>query len=178
MGVEAQEGIERVLIPSWRIKLRVRRLARRLERDLAGKDPVIVAVLEGCTRFLADLARGLRMPVTVDFVKVSSYREGARPGEPCLERGPSVPVADRELLLVDDILDTGRTSALLVRMLKEAGAREVRTCFLLAKRKRRQAQVRADYVGFEIDDRFVVGYGLDHAGRFRDLPYIAALGRE
>jgi len=169
------ESIDRVLIAPWRIRRRVRRIARQVERDFAGRDLVIVAVLKGCVLFLADLLRHLEIPATLDFVEVSSYREGTQPGGLVLVKPLSVPVMGRSVLLVDDILDTGRTADFITRMLEAAGASEVRTCFLLAKNR---TEARGDYVGFQVEDLFVVGYGLDHAERFRHLPYIAALRSE
>src|SRR5688572_10848660 len=156
-----RDEIASVLIGEDEIRRRVGRLARELTRDFARRDLVIVAVLTGTVMFLGDLLRRLALPVRLDFIGVSSYRDGTEPGELVVDRQLRVDVRGRDVLIVDDILDTGRTLARVHRTLEAMRPGRIRTCILLEKTARRVERVRADYVGFQIPDLFVVGYGLD-----------------
>lgn len=157
----------------------MRRLAAAIARDHAGGELLIVGIFKGGFMFLADLLRALAVyPIAplVDFLMVSSYGAGTRTsGRPRLRGGLSVPVRGRVVLLVDDILDTGLTLQTARRHLVNRGARSVRVCVLLAKQRPCTASIRPDYVGFQVPGVFVVGYGLDHGGHYRQLPYLAAL---
>lgn len=169
----------RVLIPADRIASRVRGLGATIARDLAGgRDAplLVLALLDGGFCFVADLARALPLPdVEIAFLRTSSYRGGTR-STGVVEREPVPSVAGRCVLIVDDILDTGRTLAAVRGDVLRAGAAAVRACVLLDKPARRiDADGRADYVGFTIPDVFVIGYGLDHAGSFRHLPDLCVL---
>jgi hypoxanthine phosphoribosyltransferase len=156
----------------------VAELGEEITRDYAGRSPVIIGVLNGVVVFLADLLRHLDVPCRLDFVTLASYGEGAESsGEVALLKEPSLPLAGECVLVVEDIVDTGRTLAWLVEWLT-ARAAEVRVCCLLDKPSRRVIPVRLDYVGFEIPDHFVVGYGLDFAQCYRNLPYLAVLKGE
>ena len=167
-----------VLIPEVQIRRRVQELARLLTRDYAGKELLIVPLLTGTIMFLADLLRHLTLPLKLDFMGVSSYREGTVAREPVITKELRLEARDRHLLLVDDILDTGRTLACVRERLARLGPRSLRTCVLLDKPARRTQPVQADYVGFVIPDLFVVGYGLDYAERYRNLPFIGVLHRQ
>ncbi len=152
------------------IRRRVRELADEIRRDYRGRDLVVVGVLKGAFVFVADLVRALALPVTIDFVGLSSYGGGMESrGTVELTRALSVPIEGRDVLLVEDLLDTGRTLAALLTDLRRRGARSVRVCALLDKPERRVADVRADYVGFEDVRGFVAGYGIDYAERYRAL---------
>ena len=164
-----------VLIPEVQIRRRVQELARLLTRDYAGKELLIVPLLTGTVMFLADLLRHLTLPLKLDFMGVSSYREGTVAREPVITKELRLEARDRHLLLVDDILDTGRTLACVRERLSRLGPRSLRTCVLLDKPARRTQPVQADYVGFVIPDLFVVGYGLDFAERYRNLPFVGVL---
>jgi hypoxanthine phosphoribosyltransferase len=172
-----------VLITAKQIATRVCQLGQMLSATYAGRAPVIVAVMKGCVLFLADLVRACPGPMDLEFVSATAY-DGAAPADVHLalpsDLGPRI--AGRPVLIVDDIWDTGRTLTAVARALESLGAAEVRTLVLL--RKRREAAARTpspadvrlpDWVGFEIPDRFVVGYGLDYRGRYRNLPYVAVL---
>jgi hypoxanthine phosphoribosyltransferase len=149
----------------------VRALAARLRDDYRGRDLVVAGVLKGAFVFLADLVRELRLPVQVDFVGVSSYGSGSvSSGTPRITTPLRLPVAGRDVLVVEDILDTGRTLRTLLAYLGAQRPRSVRVCALLDKRARRAEAVPADYVGFDLPDGFVVGYGIDYAERYRELP--------
>ncbi|MBE3098678.1 MAG: hypoxanthine phosphoribosyltransferase [Planctomycetes bacterium] len=176
--------IGKVLLTADRIAARVRQLGRRLARAYAGREPVLVAVMKGCFLLAADLVRAWPGPFDVEFISAESYA-GTRPGAVRLRvpRGLRSRVAGRPVLVIDDIFDTGATLAKVCRALEALGPAEVRTLVLLRKRRApartgpaaEPAAVRPDWVGFDIPDRFVVGYGLDYCGRYRNLPYLAVL---
>jgi hypoxanthine phosphoribosyltransferase len=167
--------IRSVLISRARLARRVNALARQIEKDFAGRDLVIVALLNGTVMFLADLLRGLNLPLRLDFIGVSSYREGAGPGGLIFTKELRLDVRGRDVLLLDDILDTGQTLTRVLAKLRALQPRRVKICVLLDKPARRVESVAADYVGFTIPDEFVVGYGLDYAERYRNLPFIGLL---
>jgi len=170
------EDIQQILIPADDIAAKVRCLAGQVARDYGGKKPVLVGVLSGSVVFLADLIRQLEIPLTLDFVAARSYGEGTESsGGMELLAGPLEEVRGRHVILVEDIVDTGRTIQCLRRHLESLGAASVRVCALLDKRSRRQVDVQIEYCGFAVPDQFVVGYGLDFAGRYRNLPFVAAL---
>jgi hypoxanthine phosphoribosyltransferase len=170
--------LEQVLIPAPQLRRRVGEIARALTRDYAGGDLLLVPLLTGTIIFLADLLRCLNLPLRVDFLGVSSYRDGTVSRELILTKELRLEARDRHVLLVDDILDTGRTLAWVTAKLRTLRPRSLRTCVLLDKPARRVEPVQADYVGFTIPDVFVVGYGLDFAERYRNLPFVGVLRRE
>jgi hypoxanthine phosphoribosyltransferase len=153
----------------------VAQLGREVARDFAGRETVVVALLTGTVMFLADLIRHLPIPLRLDFLGVSSYGAGTTSGELVYTKELRLEVRGRDVLVVDDILDTGRTMDRVVTKLRTLRPRRVRTCVLLDKKARRKVKFHADYVGFEIPDEFVVGYGLDYAERYRNLPFIGIL---
>ncbi len=166
----------KVLIGADEIGRRVAELAGQIGRDYQGRPVFFVGVLTGCLIFLADLVRRLELPLQIHLVQASSYRgESTVPGQLQLRLDTLPDLVGRDVLLVDDILDTGRTLSRLVVELKERGAASVRVCVLLRKRGRQEVAFEPDYVGFEIPNEFVVGYGLDHNDEHRHLPYLAAL---
>lgn len=167
--------LQSVLITERQIARRIRALSRTIERDFRGRELVIVSLLTGTVMFLADLLRHLSLPLRLDFVGVSSYGTGSEPGNPIFTKELRLNVRDRDVLLVDDILDTGRTMVQVLHKLRALRPRRIKTCVLLNKPARRVENIRADYVGFEIPDYFVVGYGLDFAERYRNLPFVAVL---
>lgn len=170
-----QREVGRVLISERRIERRVRQLARQLERDFQGRDLVVVALLSGTVMFLADLLRHLNLPLRLDFIGVSSYRDGTESRDLVFTKELRLGVRGRDVLLVDDILDTGKTLKVVTAKLRKLKPRWLRVCVLLEKKARRVEKVRADYVGFPVPDLFVVGYGLDYAERYRNLPFVGVL---
>ena len=170
-----RKEVARVLLTERQIGTRVRQLAREIERDFKGRELVIVPLLTGTVLFLADLIRHLSLPLRMDFIGVSSYHTGTDPGEPVFTKELRLEVRGRDVLLVDDILDTGTTMARVIPKLKLLQPRRIRVCVLLNKVARRLEDIKADYVGFEIPDCFVVGYGLDFAERYRNLPFVGIL---
>ena len=171
----AQDLAEIVISPE-RISERVSQLAQQITADYQGKELTVVGVLTGSFVFLADLLRQLDLPCVVDFCKAASYGvDTVSSRQISLEKGLSVPVANKNVLLVEDIVDTGLTLNRIVDMLQQDGAVSVKVCCLLDKSARREVPVQLDYVGFPIPDQFVVGYGLDFAQHYRNLPYVAVL---
>ena len=165
-----------VLVAEKEIAARVAELGRAIARDYADGTLVLVGVLQGAIPFIADLMRALPIDVTVDFLRASSYGGGTTSsGAVRLVADLSVDVADRHVLVVDDIVDTGHTLAALRRTLEARRPRSVKTCVLLDKTGRRETEVQIDYVGFTIPNVFVVGYGLDYDGLYRNLPHVATL---
>ncbi len=165
-----------VLFTREQIAGRVAELGEQITRDFAGESLVLLGVLKGASVFLSDLARSIRLDATFDFLAVSSYGNGARPsGEVRLTKDVDESMEDRNVFLVEDILDTGLTMTYLSKVLLAHQPRALRTVALLDKPARRVKPVQADYVGFEIPDQFVVGYGMDYAERYRNLPDICVL---
>lgn len=167
--------LDRVLISEVQIQRGVRGLARAIQRDYRGRDFVIVGLLNGTVMFLADLIRHLSLSLRLDFIGVSSYGGGTTPGQLVFTKELRLDVKGRDVLVVDDILDTGRTLKPVLQKLRRLNPRRLRTCVLLNKASRRIEKVKADYVGFEIPDVFVVGYGLDYDERYRNLPFVGLL---
>jgi hypoxanthine phosphoribosyltransferase len=155
------------------IARRVRQLAESISADYAGSDLVLIGILRGAFVFLADLIRQLTVPVAIDFVGAASYGSRAQTsGQVATTKELQLPVSGRDLLLVEDIEDTGATLQAIQKKLKEFEPRSVKVCTLIDKRERRRVDVPVDYVGFEIDKGFIVGYGIDYAERYRYLPDI------
>jgi hypoxanthine phosphoribosyltransferase len=167
--------VERVLIDEERLARRVKSLAREIERDFRGRELVVVSLLNGTVLFLADLIRHLNLPLRLDFIGVSSYGVGTESGDLVFTKELRLDVRGRNVLLLDDILDTGNTLSRVKSKLRALKPRRLRTCVLLDKPARRTQPVQADYVGFEVPNLFVVGYGLDFAERYRNLPFVGVL---
>ncbi|HLX72189.1 MAG TPA: hypoxanthine phosphoribosyltransferase [Verrucomicrobiae bacterium] len=169
------KDVERVLITEQQLARRIAEMAQMIQRDFSGREMVVVSVLSGTVMFLADLIRHLNLPMRLDFLGVSSYGAGTESGELAITKELRLDVRNRDVLVVDDILDTGKTMVRVLEKLKALRPRKIRTCVLLNKAARRVENVKADYVGFEIPDYFVVGYGLDFAERYRNLPFVGVL---
>ena len=167
--------VQRVLLSEEQIEQRLQALARAIQRDFAGRELVVVSLLNGTVMFLADLIRHLSLPLRLDFIGVSSYGNGTSPGELLFTKELRLDVRGRDVLLVDDILDTGHTMTRVLEKLRALKPRRIKICVLLNKPSRRIENVKADYTGFDIPDCFVVGYGLDFAERYRNLPFIGVL---
>jgi hypoxanthine phosphoribosyltransferase len=170
-----RKEIERVLITEPQIARRVKILAREIERDFCGRETVIISLLNGTVMFLADLIRHLNLPLRLDFMGVSSYGPGTESNDFVLTKELRLDVRGRDVLLVDDILDTGKTLSRVLPKLRVLKPRRIKVCVLLDKPERRVEKVKADYVGFSVPDFFVIGYGLDFAERYRNLPFVGVL---
>ncbi len=179
MAKSQDVGIEKVLLDKSTIHKGVKRLARVISRDYAKKDLVLIAVLKGSVVFLSDLIRSLTIPCSLDFMSVASYGKGSQSSGVVrvimdLRESPE----GKDVLLVEDILDTGLTLRYLRENLSTRNLRSLKVCVFLDKPKNRKVDVEADYVGFKIPNQFVVGYGLDYAERYRNLPYLGVLKKE
>jgi hypoxanthine phosphoribosyltransferase len=170
-----RKEVERVLITEAELASRIRKMSREIEQEFKGHEMVVVSLLNGTVMFLADLIRNLSLPLRLDFIGVSSYGSGTESGELVFTKELRLDVRGRDVLLVDDILDTGKTLYRVLGKLRALKPRRIKTCVLLNKAARRVEEVEADYVGFEIPDYFVVGYGLDFAERYRNLPFVGIL---
>jgi len=171
--------LREVLFTAEQIRVRVGEMARDIAADYREREPVLVAVLDGAVVFLADLMRALPIPVRADFVKWSSYGDSsASSGEVQLLKDLSFSVEGKHVLVVEDIIDTGLTLHYLLETLAARDAASIAVAALLDKPSRRKIEVKLDYVGFQVPDEFVVGYGLDFAQRHRNLPYVAVLKPE
>ncbi len=169
-------GMPEILFPKGVIEGRVRELAGQISRDYAGRELLIVGVLNGAFIFMADLIRSLEIPCRVDFVRLASYGCGSvSSGAVRITKDLETPLAGKDVLIVEDIVDTGLTLSRLVELLRERRPATLRVCAFLDKAERRLVPFRADYVGFPIPDRFVVGYGLDYDEKFRFLPDVCVL---
>jgi hypoxanthine phosphoribosyltransferase len=166
----------KVLLRGSAIRRRVHTLARRIERDYKGESLHLVCILKGACIFLADLLRELKLPVSVDFIAVSSYGKGSLPsGEVRINKDLDHSIEGIHVIIVEDILDTGLTLNYLYRILQSRKPKSLKIAALLDKPARRVKEVPVDYIGFEIPDKFVVGYGLDYAERYRHLPDVCVL---
>jgi hypoxanthine phosphoribosyltransferase len=163
------------LVSEVQIRDAVERLAAEIRAREAGRPLTVIGVMTGSIVLVADLIRKLDMPLRVGIVQASSYRGGTQSGDLIINAELLPDIAGRDVLLVDDIFDTGRTLSQLLSHLRDLGPSSLRTAVLMLKRGRQEVQMRPDYVAFEIPDEFVVGYGLDYRDLYRNLPYIAAL---
>ena len=171
--------LERVLFDEPAIHRRLDDIAALVSSDYRDRELTVIAVLHGSLMFVADLLRRIPLPLKLDCVSVASYHGKAQSSSEVVFKEVTVPdVVDRDVLILDDILDSGHTLAAIRETLKTAKPRSIRVCVLLSKKKQRAREVNADYVGFEIEDEFVVGYGLDFRERYRNLPYIGVLRKE
>ena len=163
----------RTLIPQADLERRIAELATEINRDYAASDRLIcVGVLKGSVFFMVDLLKRLTIPLAIDFFQTSSYGSATSPGEVRIRKDLDLPVRDKDVLLIEDIVDTGYTLRTILDLLRFRGARSVKLCALLDKSAAREVPVQIDYRGFEIERLFVVGYGLDFDERYRNLPYI------
>jgi hypoxanthine phosphoribosyltransferase len=168
--------LDSILVSEGEIKKRIRKLGIEIAELYGQEEITIVAVVNGAILFTADLIRQIENPIRLDCIRISSYRNETRSlGKPQVLGHLSLDLANRHVLLIDDILDTGKTLSMLVAMIQKMHPASVRTCVLLDKRGRREVEFEADLVGFQIPDKFVVGYGLDFAERYRNLPCIGVL---
>jgi hypoxanthine phosphoribosyltransferase len=174
--MDADHAIGEILVPAEDLARRVQELAAEISQDYAGRDLVLVGVLKGAMFFLADLMRALEIPVEVDFMAVASYGSATKSsGVVRILKDLDAAIEGRDVLIVEDIVDSGLTLQYLLRNLGARNPRSLEVCALLIKPERRKVDLRTRYVGFEIPNRFAIGYGLDHLERYRNLPYVAAL---
>ena len=172
----ANNSIGKILVSEEQLASRIREMGADVTRDYRDKDLLLLGILKGAVLFLSDLIRHIEIPAEVDFMAVASYGSATKTsGVVQILKDLEEPVEGRDVLIVEDIVDTGLTLRYLLENLTGRGPRSVEVCALLSKREARIVDVPVRYVGFEIPDRFAIGYGLDHAERYRNLPYVAAL---
>jgi hypoxanthine phosphoribosyltransferase len=170
------DDVEEILLDSQKVANRVAELGAQISADYQGRDPVLVSVLKGALVFLADLMRAMDIPTSIDLMEVSSYGAATESsGQVRILKDLSKPIEGRDVIVVEDIIDTGLTLNYLLRYLADKGPASVKIVCLLDKPARRLAEIPIDYIGFTIPDRFVIGYGLDYDERYRNLPYIGVL---
>lgn len=174
--MDMHKDVKEILFSEEQLKERVAQIAAQIDRDYAGKELMLVSVLRGSFIFMADLVRAITVPCRVDFMAVSSYGSGTTSsGQVKITKDLSESIEGRDIIVVEDILDSGNTLSYLFQLLQARHPASVRLCTLLDKPSRRTKPITADYTGFAVDDLFVVGYGLDYAEKYRNLPYIGIL---
>lgn len=170
------EDILQVLFSEEQLRQKCAELGARISRDYEGKNLLMVSVLKGSVVFMADLMRHITVPCGIDFMAVSSYGSGVKTsGVVKINKDLDIDLAGRDILIVEDILDSGMTLSYLTELLRDRGPASIRIAALLDKPSRRKAEVQPDYVGYVVPDEFVVGYGLDYDERYRNLPYVGIL---
>lgn len=166
----------RVLVSEEETNQRVREIGEQISKDYEGKEVHLICVLKGGVFFMCELAKRITVPVSMDFMSVSSYGDGTKSsGVVKIAKDLDEPLEGKDVLIVEDIIDSGRTLSYLIEILKQRNPKSIRLCTLLDKPERRVRDVKVDYVGFNIPDEFVVGYGLDYAQKYRNLPYIGVV---
>jgi hypoxanthine phosphoribosyltransferase len=175
----SEDRIGEVLVSREDLQRRVKELGAEISRDYEGRDLVMIGVLKGAVLFIADLMRHLTVPCEVDFMAVSSYGSSTdSSGVVRILKDLEAPIEGRDVLIVEDIIDSGLTLQYLMRSLKARSPRSLEVCALLTKPERRRVDLPTRYVGFEIPNRFAIGYGLDHSQKYRNLDYVAVLSEE
>ena len=166
----------RVLLPEEEVDARIQEIGEQISRDYEGKQVHMICVLKGGSFFMCELAKRITVPVSLDFMAVSSYGSGTKSGGVVkIVKDLDEAIKDKDVLVVEDIVDSGRTLSYLLEMLQARGPKSLHLCTLLDKPDRRVVDVKVDYTGFQIPDKFVVGYGLGYAQRYRNLPYIGVV---
>ena len=179
MNDNMKEDVLRVLLSEDEIREKVRELGGKITADYKNSNLMLVTVLKGAVVFLADLMRQIDVPAEIDFMVVSSYGSGVKSsGVVKIVKDLDVPLAGKDILIVEDILDSGLTLSYIKELLESRGPRSIRIATLLDKPSRRKVDLQADYIGFSVPDEFVIGYGLDYDEKYRNLPYIGILKPE
>lgn len=180
MGYDMNKDILRTLLSQEEIRAKVQEMGRQISEDYAGgKDLMLVSILKGAVVFMADLMREITIPNEIDFMVVSSYGSGVKSsGVVKIVKDLDVPLDGKDILIVEDILDSGLTLSYITELLRGRGPKSIRIATLLDKPERRKVDLKADYIGFTVPDEFVVGYGLDYDEKYRNLPYIGILKPE
>ena len=163
----------KVIITSQEIQKRVSQLAAQITADYADKSPVVICMLKGAVYFFTDLTRQINLPIMIDFARLSSYRNGTCSSEMCVIADITATITNKDVIIVEDIVDSGKTLAYFIEMLKAKNPRSIKICAFIDKLERREVDIKADYVGFDVPCGFVIGYGLDYAEKYRELPFVA-----
>ena len=173
-----EDILEKVLFSKEQLAKRIKELAAQLDKDYAGKTPLMVAILKGSVMFFTDLIREMTLPLEIDFMSISSYGSGVKSaGEVKMIKDLDNKIEGKDVIIVEDIVDSGYTMKYLTHLLEARNPSSIKICALLDKPSRRETDVAVDYKGFEVGNEFVVGYGLDYAARYRNIPFIGILKR-
>lgn len=173
-----EDILEKVLFSKEQLAKRIKELAAQLDKDYAGKTPLMVAILKGSVMFFTDLIREMTLPLEIDFMSISSYGSGVKSsGEVKMIKDLDNKIEGKDVIIVEDIVDSGYTMKYLTHLLEARNPSSIKICALLDKPSRRETDVTVDYKGFEVGNEFVVGYGLDYAARYRNIPFIGILKR-
>lgn len=171
--------IEKVLVTKEQIASRITELGKRITEDYNGEEVIVIGVLKGCTLFMSDLIRSIDLPLQIDFMVASSYGSDTKTsGNVKIIKDINIDVHNKHVMIVEDIIDTGLTMKNLKEIFSVRQCKSFKICTLLDKKERRKVEIEADYIGFEVPDEFVVGYGLDYDGRYRNIPEICVLKSE
>ncbi|MDY6367463.1 MAG: hypoxanthine phosphoribosyltransferase [Clostridia bacterium] len=165
----------KVVLSEEQIQKRVKELGKIISADYQGKQPVVICMLKGAIVFFSDIVRNLTIPISMEFARLSSYRNGTVSGEMEVVNDITADISGKDILIIEDVVDSGKTLSYFIKLLKKKNPASVKICAFLDKPERRCAQIDVDYVGFRIECGFVIGYGLDYAERFRELPYLAEI---
>lgn len=171
-----KKDIAEILVSEDEIKEAVERIGAEVTKDFQGEEIIVIGILKGAVAFMADLIQKIDLPLEIDFMSVSSYGNGTTStGEVRILKDLDISVEGHNVLIVEDIIDTGMTLSYLTKVLKSRGAKKISIATLLTKPERRQRHVPVDYIGYEVEDKFVVGYGIDYAEKYRNLPFVGVL---
>lgn len=173
-----ENNLSEILISEEQIANRIQEMGEELSRDYQDKNPLLIALLKGAWIFLADLTRAMTIPLQVDFMNVSSYGDGMESTEVRILKDVDAHVVGRHVIIIEDIIDTGFTLEKIKEIYRGRGVASLKVCSFLDKPSRRKTEVQGDYIGFEVEDKFVVGYGLDYAQDYRHLPYVGVVAPE
>lgn len=174
-----RNDVKDVLFSEEEIKKKVIELGEMITKDYAGKDLIVIGVLKGANMFLSDLIRNIDIRITIDFIDVSSYGASTESsGVVKINKDLDFSIENKNILIVEDIIDTGLTLKYLLKNLRSRNPKSIKICTLLDKPERRKVDIKVDYIGFNIPDEFIVGYGIDYAEKYRNLPFVASLKEE
>ena len=165
----------KIVLSEEQIKNRVIELGKQINEDYKGKSPIIICMLKGAIIFFSDILRQLSLPLSMEFVRLSSYKNGTSSGEMEVVNPLRTDIAGKDVIIVEDVVDSGKTLSYFLNMLKAKNPASIKICAFLDKPERREAEVNVDYVGFRVECGFVIGYGLDYAERYRELPFLAEI---
>lgn len=165
----------KIVLSEEQIQKRVKELGKIISKDYEGKRPVVICMLKGAIVFFSDIVRNLTVPISMEFARLSSYRNGTVSGEMEVVSDITADITGKDILIVEDVVDSGKTLSFFIELLKKKNPASVKICAFLDKPERRCADVKVDYVGFRIECGFVIGYGLDYAENYRELPYLAEI---
>ena len=165
----------RILLSAEQIQSRVKELGEQITKDYQGKEPVFIGMLKGAVYFFSDLTKNVKLPLMIDFARLSSYRNGTTSGEMEVIADITANIEGKDVIIVEDIVDSGKTLSYFVKLLQKKNPASIKICAFIDKKERREVEISADYVGFDIPCGFVIGYGLDYAEKYREFPFLAEI---